>query len=114
MKPLVCTQCGAAIDPVRMVCRYCGTHYERNHEDTIKITYHPGPRPEVLQCIAEIPDSFVTIPSEEIKNCIHSQITRKIAESLEPFAEYQVAEDPVRRTHLVRGRVRVLPPGHEF
>ena len=117
MEPLVCKQCGGAINPVNMRCEYCGTYYKRSDDLTkpLQIIYHQGPRADVLQAGAYIDSCLVShINQEDISRILHSEITRKMAEALEPYMEYTVQEDPAHLRHVVRGRVRVLPPGYSF
>lgn len=117
MEPLVCKQCGGAINPVKMRCEYCGTYYKRSDDLTkpLQIIYHQGPRADVLQAGAYIDSCLVShINQEDIGRILHSEITRKMAEALEPYMEYTVQEDPVHLKYVVRGRVRVLPPGYSF
>lgn len=118
MKALICTQCGGKINPVKMRCEYCGTKYERDEDPTkpLRMAYQLGPRPVILQNETNIDNRLIDYvsDSEEICRFIHSEVTRRMAEALEPYVEYQVQEDPLRQRQIVRGRVRVLPPGFSF
>ena len=116
MKALVCTQCGGKVNPAKMRCEYCGTHYEQNIDLTkpLRITY--GPHAQVLKCSLAAPSEFINslTDAEEVSRMIHSEITRRMAEALEPYVDYEIQEDPTLHMQVVRGRVRVLPPGYNF
>jgi len=118
MNPLLCKQCGGTINPEKMRCEYCGTRYERDEDLTkpLRVTYQVGPRPAILQNETVVDNRLIDYVSdaEEISRFIHSEVTRRMAEALEPYVEYQVQEDPFRQRQIVRGRVRVLPPGFRF
>ena len=117
MNPLICKQCGGTINPAKMRCEYCGTRYERDEDLTkpLRVTYQVGPRPAILQNKMDIDTRLIDLSgAEEISRMIRSEVTRRMAEALEPYVEYQVQEDPLRQRQIVRGRVRVLPPGFSF
>ena len=113
MKPLICKQCGGSIDPTTMRCPYCGTRYEQTGE-VIRIDY-AHPHAEVLRARIEASSEYLScLQQDELGKLIRNTMTRKLAESLEPFVEYTVQYDPAHMMQIVRGRVRVLPPGYRF
>ena len=118
MKALICTQCGGTINPSTMRCEYCGTRYERTEDLTkpLRVIYSSEAKPQILQSkIAFNNQDLNYIPdTNEIARIVHSRITTQLAEALEPYVEYTVQEDPVYREQVIRGRVRVLPPGYNF
>ena len=118
MKALICTQCGGHINPAKMCCEYCGTRYERTEDLTkpLRITYSPGVRLQILQSQIALDNQDLNYISDadEIARFVHSRITAQLAEALEPYVEYTVQEDPEYRRQVIRGRVRVLPPGYSF
>lgn len=118
MKALVCTQCGGHINPAKMRCEYCGTRYEQTEDlaRPLRITYSPGVRLQILQGQVALDNQMIIHISDadEIARLVHSRITADLAEALEPYVEYTVQEDPVCRRQVIRGRVRVLPPGYSF
>ena len=118
MKALICTQCGGRINPEKMRCEYCGTRYEHT-EDLVKplrIIYSSGVRAQILQSQVAFDNQDLNYISDadEIARIVHSRITAQLAEALEPYVEYTVQEDPEYLRQVIRGRVRVLPPGYNF
>ena len=75
-------------------------------------------RPQVQTLGAEfaVGKEFVVHMSEkELRGYVHHNIAMKLAEALEPNIEYMVrADDPIFGLYIVRGRVRILPPGYRF
>ena len=118
MKALICTQCGGRINPETMRCEYCGTRYEHTEDlaRPLRITYSPEVRAQILQSQFAMDNQMINFVSDadEIARIVHSRITAQLAEALEPYVEYTVQEDPAYRMQVVRGRVRVLPPGYRF
>lgn len=118
MKALICTQCGGRINPAKMRCEYCGTQYEHTGglTEPLRITYSPEVRPRILQSRVAMDDQVINAISDadEIRRIVHSRITAQLAEALEPYVEYTVQEDLAYRSQVIRGRVRVLPPGYRF
>ena len=118
IKPMICTQCGAPINRERMICEYCGTRYEQTEDLTrpLRITYSPEVRMQILQSQVAMDNQVINVVSDadEIARIVHSRITAQLAEALAPYVEYTVQEDPAYRMQVIRGRVRVLPPGYRF
>lgn len=115
MKELICKNCGGRIHPTKMRCEYCGTQYSMDGPTSIVIERgHAIP----LQAELAVSNDFIhCLEGKEIEKIIHSEMTRKIAEALEPYVEYMVSESPTNPfdgQQIVRGRVRVLPPGYRF
>ena len=118
MKALICTQCGGRINPAKMRCEYCGTRYEQTEDlaRPLRITYSSEVRPQILQSQFAMDNQVINAVSDadEIARIVHSRITAQLAEALEPYVEYTVQEDLAHREQVIRGRVRVLPPGYRF
>ena len=116
MKPMICTQCGGRIDPNTMRCEYCGTRFEKENDLAKPLVVKIDTQRADVLGANMIVDNWLaeSLPSEEITRIIHSEITRKIVEGLEPYVEYTVMEEPVFNHHVVKGRIRVLPPGYRF
>ena len=118
MKALICTQCGGRINPAKMRCEYCGTRYEQTGDLTkpLRIIYSSEVKSQILQSQVMMDNQMINVVSDtdEIARIIHSRITTQLAEAIEPYVEYTVQEDPMYRRQVIRGRVRVLPPGYSF
>lgn len=104
--------------PGKDALEYCGTRYEHTGDLTkpLRISYTPEVRAQILQSRGAMDNQMINVVSDadEIVRIIHSRITAQLAEALEPYVEYTVQEDPVYRRQVIRGRVRVLPPGYSF
>ena len=115
MKPMICTQCGGRVNPYTMRCEYCGTSFKREDNTNPLVVKINTQRADVLGVDTIVDNRLAeSLPSEEITRIIHSEITRKLAEGLEPYVEYTVMEEPMFNHHVVKGRIRVLPPGYRF
>ena len=115
MKAMICSQCGGSINRVTMRCEYCGTRYfEAGGE--LRVMHYQGQRPEVLHVDVELRTELLASirDAHDVSRLAYSEITRRLAEALEPYVEYEIRENPFLCTHQVRGRVRVLPPAFKF
>lgn len=114
MKPLICTQCGAPINRERMICEYCGTRYEKNNDNVLRIETYRVP-PAMLEGYVVYPRELaLAVDPGDLSKMVCGQLATKIADELAKYIDYAVQEDPVSQNVTVRGRVRVLPPGYRF
>ena len=115
MEPLICKQCGAAINRSTMRCEYCGTQYKIENQLPVRV-YVDRPQVQTLEAELSMGKEFVAGVSEkELHSFVSHNIAMKLAEALEPNVEYMVrADDPIFGLYVVRGRVRILPPGYKF
>lgn len=114
IQPLICTQCGAPINRERMICEYCGTRYEKNGNDILRIEAYRKPPVTLEGYVAYPREAAFTIDSETLSKMMCGQLATKIADELAKYIDYAVQEDPISDHVTVRGRVRVLPPGYRF
>lgn len=114
IKPMICTQCGAPINRERMICEYCGTRYEKKNNDMLRIETYPV-LPAILNGSVSYPKEVaLTVDPGELSKMVCGQLAMKIADELAKYIDYAVQEDPISDHVIVRGRVRVLPPGYKF
>ncbi len=112
MKAMVCKQCGAPINPRTMMCEYCGTKYR--DEPTFSVLHIERPGAITLGAAILVPDEEMWLLKDDIGHIVRNEMTRKLAEAIEPNVEYMISEDPMQRAHIVKGRIRILPPGYRF
>lgn len=114
MKAMICKQCGAPINPLKNRCEYCGTYYKT--DSVIPTIIHVDtPEVQILKAVSAIPnDAVMNIDEESLAKMVHNEIALKMAKALEPNIEFDVQFDPEHNMQVVRGRIRVLPPGFRF
>ena len=117
-----CPNCGGNIDPVRLICEYCGTRFYRDEKKPVErklSIIHSYVKPVVLGAQMEIWISRVNKEyKEEMEKEDKERLTWKFAEALMPYVEFDkftVAGTTLwHEKELITGRLRVLPPGFKF
>ena len=113
-EPLICKQCGAAINRSTMRCEYCGTQYKIENQLPIMVCVD-RPQVQTLEAGLSVAREFVVAMSEkELHGYVNRNIAVKLAEALEPNIDYKVVDDAMLGQYIVKGRVRILPPGYKF
>lgn len=114
MSPLICKQCGGKIDPVKMVCEYCGTSYNDCFPRQIKYVVE---QPNVHTLATNI-----TVPMEVLRHVdagnfskhIVRDMSSQLAEAIAPYLTIDVEDDPYTMEKHVRGKIRVLDPKFRY
>lgn len=116
LSELVCTHCGAALNPNTLKCEYCGTQYERRRDEfcnTQIILKYPSHIQKLCGEIA-IPDHIMGISAETAAEYSMKELTHRLAEALAPYMKVETMRDPYTRTQIIRGSVRVVDPDFRF
>lgn len=111
MKPLICKQCGAPIDPHTYTCKSCGVSYEKPPVHVHEVVAE-DPRFATVCASCEISDMMLygSGNTSEVVDLAVKEITHQLAEAIIPFTEYRVSRfsaDPLRQTRVIQGSVRV-------
>lgn len=112
MKELKCKNCGATLRPDGK-CEYCGSVFLLDDFGHIRVAY--APQTQVLSAKMEIPfQARDYMRKEDISAYSLRELSHQLAEGLAAYMRLDVMEDPCRMTTIVRGTVRVVPPGYRF
>ena len=114
MKAMICERCGGKINPKTRRCEYCGTYYEREFPDFIIQMERPDVQVLSFDMAVGQEWDMMNLKKEDLMRFVHREMTLRLAVALEPNVEYKIFEDPCFDRSIVRGRVRVLPPGYRF
>ena len=97
-----------------MRCEYCGTQYKVEN-NFLTVVYVDRPQVQTLEAGLAVGKEFVvTMNEKELRGYVHHNIAMKLAEALEPNIEYKVVGAEIFGRYIVKGRVRILPPGYKF
>ena len=112
MKELKCKNCGAPLRPDGK-CEYCGSVFIPDGFGHVQIVHDP--RAQVLSAQMEVPfEARHYMRKEDISAYSIRELTHQLAEGLAAYMRLDVMEDPCRMATIVRGTVRVVPPGYRF
>lgn len=115
MKALICECCGGQIDPNTMKCKYCGTAYERDEQDTVvRIKTIPSPV-RIYEAQIDVDNLVVNeIGEDNAAKMAVTQLSRKIADAIVENMEIDCQYDPIYNAHKVRAIVRIVKPDYMF
>ena len=113
LRPYICKQCGATINPATMKCEYCGTHYEDERFRRVTIsTKVPGEHTIAANvhidydCMCESPEGARDYALRELRNQIADALLAYM--KIETYDDFDIEFH--RRTQIIRGEVRVVDP----
>jgi hypothetical protein len=116
MEKLVCTSCGAPIDPKTGICPYCGSRYRIDYD-------LPRPVPIMIEhpriqglgarvcCSME---EFEHIPPDELSKIVIDRLAHKMANALVGYMDIETHKDYNTRSYITDARLRVVPPDFRF
>ena len=123
MQEFKCRACGAPLTHKhgnQFKCEYCGSVYAIEGSNsytippfaTLEIEH---PKIERLAAQLELPWEAKRYMGDEAatKSAI-SELTRQLAGGLAAYMRLDVQEDPMRMATVIRGTVRIVPPGFRF
>ena len=104
-----CSCCGGHINRSTMICEYCGTRYEDNNGDVIRIETFQNPVRTLASQIAV--DKFLAIKSpQEYSEFAVKTLARQFADVIVPYMELQCLDDPISLKLLLSARLKVIEP----
>ncbi len=116
MEKLVCTSCGAPIDPKTGTCPYCGSRYriELNRPEPIFIQVE-NPRIQRIAARCNIPmETADVLTAEEMRDIAMRNLTNSIAECIAGYADFKTDNDFGSRSIGIEASVRIVPPHFKF
>jgi len=116
LSELICTHCGAALNPNTLKCEYCGTQYERRRDESYNtqiVLKYPS-HIQKLSGQVSIPDNFFGLSSESAADYSMKELTYTLAEALAPYMKVETMRDPYTHTQIIRGSIRVVEPDFRF
>lgn len=116
MEKLVCTSCGAPIDPVRLICPYCGSRYRGVKSDyPIRPMIVRVENPQVQPLVARLeypPDRRLT--AKQVSEMAIKDLTYQLAEALGPYLTLETGHNMINGNVQITGRVRLVSPDFRF
>lgn len=101
MKAMICERCGGTINPKTNRCEYCGTYYEKEDIEILKVSF-------------SVDNEVLLHDKDFIMQYVGREITMKLAEAINEYVEFYVQKNIETDRHTVTGRIRVLPPNYKF
>ena len=112
LKPMICPQCGGAINRATMICEYCGTRFKED-ESGVKIEMlRPGVR--VLRTTVEVPDEFMYSSPKDAAAYAIERMAEQFAECIAPYIDVKMQVDPAVFKTRFYATLRVIDKGHIF
>lgn len=106
MKLLKCPNCNAPINRATMRCDYCGAVFKEEYDSIVMVE-----NPRIITLCAEviIDNRFALCDGSE--NYVVNRIPEKLAEGIANYMDVKVCDKWDTDQQIVRGRVRIVPPG---
>lgn len=112
LKPMICPQCGGAINRATMICEYCGTRFKED-ESGVKIEIlQPGVR--VLRTTVEVPDEYMYSNPKAASACAIERMAEQFAECIAPCMDVKMEVNPADRKTRFYATLRVIDSKHRF
>ena len=83
MKPYICPQCGSQVNRAKMICEYCGTQFQEEHNE-IRVVAH-NPQVHTLGANVTIPKELVTRSPREMSEYAIHRLSEEFASCIAPF-----------------------------
>lgn len=116
MKKLVCTSCGAPIDPKTGICPYCGSRYQIDYNVPIPVPIMvEHPRVQRLGARAEYPLEWLDdLTPEELSKIAIGRLAHEMAEALVGYMDIKTYRNYNTQSLTVDAELRVVPPDFRF
>lgn len=113
---LICTSCGAPIDPVRMICPYCGSRYFKAED------YDGPPRmvvrtenPQVQTLIARVEyPSDKRLTAVQVSKMAIEDLSYRLAEAIGPYLTLESGQNMTNGNIQITGKIRLVSPDFRF
>lgn len=112
LQPLICQQCGGAIDRNTMKCPYCETQYERKG-DGVELRYVvEKPGIHTIRAMVKVDDMILNHSPERATKFVMDRMRHQIADGLLNYMKMvtEMEHSPMERCHIIRGEIRVVDP----
>ena len=108
----ICQCCGGRIDPLTMICDYCGAAYKKDHDNVIRIETFHNPVQTFSAQVAVDPYLLRELgpekASEVAMNQLVHELSKCIAPMMEVYSDYRIDSG----TYVVNGRIKMVQPVH--
>lgn len=114
---LVCTSCGAPIDPKRGICPYCGSRYRIDSDLPRPVPImveHPYVQRIGARCSIPFDAAASYLTPNELREIAMSNLTHSIAESLAGYMDFKTHRNYATDSLDIDAALRVVPPGFRF
>lgn len=110
-KPLLCKNCGGAIDRFTMKCPFCDTQYERPHEEVpvLPVVEQRGVE-RICASIAVDMECLLRSPQDAIEHFAKSKVMGILAKELLKYATFTETDDPRSFRKIINATIAVVPP----
>lgn len=114
MKKLICKCCGGKINSSTYRCEYCGTQYEKHQDNIIRIETYQNPCRVYKAQMYMRNDEIEMLGKENASEIAIKQLSRNLAEAIEPNLEIVTEYDPLLMSQKISARVRIVEPKYIF
>ena len=117
IQPLICPNCGGTVDRDRLICKYCGTQFDRNcGEIGILKIEHVEPNTRVLRATVRATREQLMIAPESVESYAKSEIAKEMAQQLLEGNTIEMVSEMDWKTceQVISARLRVLDPHYRF
>ena len=115
LKKYECTQCGGNINPVTMICEYCGSRFESDYEGKPIFISKFEPKMDVLQAEVFIPnESVFYMGAKEASEVAMKDLVNTITRSLTQYLDVMIEDDLRLNGSRLRGKLRLIRPDMRF
>lgn len=116
MEKLVCTSCGAPINPKTGVCPYCGSRYRIDYDLPRPVPIMvENPHVIRLGARANYPlEAFDSLTPDELSKLAIDQLAHNMADALAGYMDIKTYRNYETRSLVVDANLRVVPPDFRF
>ncbi len=97
-----------------MICEYCGSRFEREGENVIKIEAYQNPIRTVQSKMVVNNEIIAETDGEMLGRYVTESLAHNLAKEVEKYMEVQVEADPVMGRAVAHARVRFVDPKYSF
>lgn len=111
-EPLICQQCGGAIDRKTMKCPYCETQYERKYDGVAIRHVVEKPGIHTIRAMVKVDDRMLYQSPEGATRFVMDRMRNQIADALLNYMKMftEMEHNHMEQCHIIRGEIRVVDP----
>ena len=110
LKPLICQNCGGAINRQTMKCPYCDTQYEKKNNGITLNYVVEKPGTHRLRAEVRVAKEMREHNPERLTAYVLEKMRHEIADGLLAYMRITTSDDPANFCQIIRGEVKVIEP----
>lgn len=109
IKPLVCKCCGASVDRITLICKFCGVEYELSPKP-MKIEIFQNPVEHFSACFNISDEMLYKMSPTDVSKIAVDNLVRELSKSIPICMDITVDDDMHQFGRRYRGDIRMIRP----